>query len=257
MRAALESPKQEVALTHFATTRWSLIRNGGATGAGSDDNEGLAQLCQIYWRPIFTFIYRRGYSAQDAQDLTQDFFLVILEGTLLQSADPRRGRFRSLLIKSLKNFLVDARVKRRTQKRGGDLQFVSWEKWMADAPCQLSLSTQALETSPADALFDLSWAAAIAEEALRRLRMECESKGRRRVYEVLNGYLTTEREDISYQDLSVALGVPEASVKNLLHQFRKRYRGLLREEVAKTVETEAEVKDEIRYLCATLSAGAG
>ena len=83
------------------------------------------------------------------------------------------------------------------------------------------------------------------------------AKGRRRVYEVLNGYLTTEREDISYQDLSVALGVPEASVKSLLHQFRKRYRGLLREEVAKTVETDADVKDEIRYLCATLSAGAG
>ncbi len=182
---------------------------------------------------------------------------MILEGSLLESADPTRGRFRSLLIKSLKNFLVDAQVKRRTQKRGGDLQFVSWEKWMADAPRQLSLSAQTLESAPPEALFDAGWAAAIAEEALRRLRLECESKGRRRVYEVLNGYLTTEREEISYHELSVALGVPEASVKNLLHQFRKRYRVLLREEVAKTVETEAEVKDEIRYLCATLSAGAG
>jgi RNA polymerase sigma factor (sigma-70 family) len=252
--AALES---EDALTHFATTRWSLIRNGHVAGARSDANEGQAQLCQIYWRPIFTFIYRRGYSAPDAQDLTQDFFLVLLEGTLLQSADPARGRFRSLLIKSLKNFLIDARVKRRTRKRGGDLQFVSLEKWMADAPCQLSISAQLLETSPAEALFDLSWAAAIAEEALRRLRTECESKGRRRVYEVLNRYLTTERGDISYQDLSVVLGVPEPSVKSLLHQFRKRYRGLLREEVAKTVESEADVDDEIRYLCATLSAGTG
>ena len=252
--AALES---EDALTHFATTRWSLIRNGHVAGARSDGNEGLAQLCQIYWRPIFTFIYRRGYSAQDAQDLTQDFFLVLLEGTLLQSADPTRGRFRSLLIKSLKNFLIDAGVRRRTRKRGGDLQFVSWEKWMADAPCQLSISAQALETSRPEALFDLGWAAATAEEALRRLRTECESKGRRRVYEVLHRYLTAERGDISYQDLSVALGVPEASVKSLLHQFRKRYRGLLREEVAKTVETDAEVDDEIRYLCATLSVGSG
>ena len=257
MRAVVESPNQEAALTHFATTRWSLIRNRGGTGVAKGGDGDLAQLCQIYWRPIFTFIYRRGYSAQDAQDLTQDFFLVILEGNLLQSADPKRGRFRSLLIKSLKNFLVDAQVKRRTQKRGGNLQFVSWEKWMAEAPGQLSISTQALETSPPEALFDLSWAAAIAEEALRRLRMECESKGRRRVYEVLNGYLTSEREDISYQDLSVALGVPEASVKHLLHQFRTRYRRLLWDEVAKTVETDAEVKDEIRYLCATLSAGAG
>ena len=252
VKAAVEMPERKEALTHFATTRWSLIRNGGAAGEG---NEGLAQLCQIYWRPIFTFIYRRGYSAQDAQDLTQDFFLVLLEGTLLQTADPTRGRFRSLLVKSLKNFLIDARVKRRTQKRGGGLQFVSWEKWMAEAPCQLSISAQALAASPPEALFDLSWAAAIAEEALRRLRTECESKGRRRVYEVLNSYLTTERGDISYQDLSVALGVPEPSVKSLLHQFRARYRALLREEVAKTVETDADVKDEIRYLCAMLSAG--
>lgn len=252
--AALES---NGALTHFATTRWSLIRNGHVAGAQGAADEGLAKLCQIYWRPIFTFIYRRGYSAPDAQDLTQDFFLVILGGTLLQSADPARGRFRSLLIKSLKNFLIDARVKRGRRKRGGNLQFVSLEKWMADAPRQLSISAQALETSPAETLFDLNWAAAIAEEALRRLRTECESKGRRRVYEVLNRYLTTERADISYPDLSVALGVPEPSVKSLLHEFRKRYRGLLREEVAKTVESEAKVDDEIRYLCANLSSRGG
>ena len=257
MRAVAESPKKNEALTHFATTRWSLIRNGRGGVPGSDNNEGLAQLCQIYWRPIFTFIYRRGYSAQDAQDLTQDFFLVILGGNILQSADPKRGRFRSLLIKSLKNFLIDAQVKLRTQKRGGELQFVSWEKWMAEAPCQISISPQTIATSPAEALFDLSWAAAIAEEALRRLRLECESKGRRRVYEVLNGYLTTERGDISYHDLSVALGLPEPSVKSLLHQFRARYRALLREEIAKTVETDADVDDEIRYLCTTLSAGIG
>jgi RNA polymerase sigma-70 factor (ECF subfamily) len=252
-----ESPKRNDALTHFATTRWTLIRNGGGAGRPSAANEGLTQLCQIYWRPIFSFIYRWGYSAQDAQDLTQDFFLVILEGTLLQSADPARGRFRALLIRSLKNFLIDAQVKRRTQKRGGDLQFVSWEKWMSEAPCQVSISAQTIATSPAEALFDLSWAAAIAEEALRRLRTECESKGRRRVYEVLNGYLTMERGEISYQDLSVALGLPEPSVKSLLHQFRARYRALLREEVAKTVETDADVDDEIRYLCATLSAETG
>jgi RNA polymerase sigma-70 factor (ECF subfamily) len=254
---AVAARESEDALTHFATTRWSLIRNGLVAGARNDANEALAQLCQIYWRPIFTFVHRRGYSAPDAQDLTQDFFLVILEGTLLQSADPARGRFRSLLITSLKNFLIDAQAKRRTRKRGGDLQFVSLEKWMANAPCRLSISGQALETSPAEAFFDLSWATAIAEEALRRLRTECESKGRRRVYEVLNRYLTSERGDMSYQDLSVALGVPEPSVKGLLHQFRKRYRGLLREEVARTVESKVDVDDEIRYLCATLSARGG
>ena len=252
--AGLESKD---ALTHFATTRWSLIRNGLVAGIRDDTNEGLAQLCQIYWRPIFTFICRRGYSALDAEDLTQDFFLLILEGTLLQTANPARGRFRSLLIKSLKNFLIDAQARRRRQKRGGDLQFVSWEKWMANAPCQLSISGKVLETCPAEAFFDLSWAAAIAEEALLRLRTACEGKGHRRVYEVLNHYLTSERGDISYQDLSVALGVPEPSLKSLLHEFRRRYRALLREEVAKTVENDVDVDDEIRYLCATLSARGG
>jgi DNA-directed RNA polymerase specialized sigma24 family protein len=244
------------ALTHFATTRWSLIFNGRSAVTGSSENGDLTELCQIYWRPILTFICRRGYPAPDAQDLAQDFFLAILEGKLLQTADPSRGRFRSLLLKSLKNFLIDADVKRRRLKRGGAMQFVSWEQLIAEAPSQLSLSARALKSSPAEALFDLRWAATVAEEALRRLREECESKGHRRVFEVLNSYLTTERADVSYQRLSAALDVPETSVRNLLHQFRARYRGLLREEVAKTVGDDADVDDEIRYLCAALSAGA-
>ena len=249
--AAVESPG---ALTHFVTTRWSLIRQRfGPAGSPSQVDPGLAQLCQIYWRPIFTFIYRRGYSAPDAQDLAQDFFLMIMEGNLLQTADPRRGRFRSLLLRSLKNFLIDVAVKRRRHKRGGQMQFVSWEKWMAEAPAQLALPAAKIESSPAETLFDAGWAAAVAGEALRRLRLECESKGRRRVYEVLHVYLTTERTEISYEELSRALGVTEPSVKSLLHHFRRRYRALLREEVANTVESAANVDDEIRYLCATLS----
>jgi RNA polymerase sigma-70 factor (ECF subfamily) len=231
-----------------------LIRPRCAPEGKSEVDPGLAKLCQIYWRPIFTYIYRRGYPAPDAQDLTQDFFLMLLEGNLLQSADPKRGRFRSLLLKSLQNFLIDAAVKRRRHKRGGGVQFVSWEKWMADAPAQLSIPLATMDSSQPEALFDAGWAAAIAEEALRRLRMECESKGRRRVYEALHQYLTTERAEICYEDLSRILGVPEPTVKSLLHQFRTRYRSLLREEVAKTVESPANVDDEIRYLCATLSA---
>jgi RNA polymerase sigma-70 factor (ECF subfamily) len=178
---------------------------------------------------------------------------MILEGNLLQSADPERGRFRSLLLKSLKNFLIDAAVKSRRHKRGGSVQFVSLEKWMSESPAQLSMPDAAMELSRPEALFDAGWAAATAEEALRRLQMECESKGRRRVYEVLHRYLAVERGEISYEGLSRALGLPEPSVKRLLHHFRTRYRALLREEVAKTVESEANVDDEIRYLCASLS----
>ena len=242
------------AFTHFITTRWSLIRQRCAPGASSEIDPGLAQLCQIYWHPIFTFIYRRGYSAHDAQDLTQDFFIMILEKNLLQSADPNRGRFRSLLLRALNNFLIDAAEKRRRHKRGGQMRFVSWDKWMAEAPGQLFLTAARVEASPPETLFDAGWAAAIAEEALRRLRLECESKGRRRVFTVLQSHLTTDREEICYEKLSRALGVPQLSVKSLLYHFRRRYRELLREEVAKTVESEAKVDDEIRYLCATLSA---
>ncbi len=241
-------------VSRFATTRWSLIRQRFLPGNRTEVDPGVAHLCQTYWRPIFTFIYRRGYPAPDAQDLTQDFFLLLLEGKLLESANPDRGKFRSLLLRSLKNFLIDAAVKRRRHKRGGQVQFVSWDKWMADATPQLSLPAGAMESSPPDSLFDAGWAAAIAAEALCRLRLECESKGRRRVYEVLHKYLTADRTEICYEELSRALGVPEPSVKSLLHHFRARYRALLREEIGKTVESEANVDEEIRYLCATLSA---
>ena len=236
----------------FVTTRWSLILSSLSSDRVNDTNEGLAQLCEIYWRPIFTFVCGRGYSEADAQDLTQDFFVSILEGTLLQTANPARGRFRSLLIKSLKNFLVDDQLRRRTQKRGGHLQFVSWDRSILGV-CPSLGPTHKSQNCP-EILFDAGWAKAVGEEALRRLRIEFEAKGRRRIYDVLHPYLTSERAEISYQSLSAALAITESSVKSLLHQFRIRYRVLLKEEVAKTVDKDVNVDDEIRYLCATLSA---
>jgi len=179
---------------------------------------------------------------------------MMLEGKLLDSADPNQSRFRSLLLRSLKNFLIDAAVKRRRSERSGGVQFVSWERWMAESPAQASISPAAMDGSPPEALFDAGWAAAIAEEALRRLRIECESQGRRRAYAVLHSYLASSGPEIRYDELSGALDLPESSVQDLLHHLRIRYRALLREEVAKTVETEANVDDELRYLCATLSA---
>jgi RNA polymerase sigma-70 factor (ECF subfamily) len=250
--SAVESPG---ALTHFITTRWSLIRQRWTPRRRpADVDPALAQICHIYWRPIFTFIYRRGYTEVDAQDLTQDFFVMIMEGKFLETADPKRGRFRALLLKSLKHFLIDAAARTRRHKRGGQVEFVSWDKWMAEAPPQLARPTGASDSAAPETLFDVGWAAAIAEEALRRLRLECESKGRRRVYRALHPYLGADRSEISYEDLSRALGIPEGAVKRLVHHFRTRYRALLREEIAKTVETDANVDDEIRYLCAILSA---
>jgi RNA polymerase sigma factor (sigma-70 family) len=216
--------------------------------------EALAQLCQTYWRPIFAFICRRGYSVPDAQDLTQDFFVTVLEGNLLDLADPARGRFRSLLLEALRRFLKDASVSRRAQKRGGKVQFVAWDDWMAEVPSRLSIPQQALENLPPERLFDLRWAVTVVERALRRLAEECESYGRRRVFDALSGSLAAERADVHYVDLAKSLGVSEASVKRLLHEMRERYRALLRQEVADTVEKPDSIDDEVRYLCAALAA---
>jgi RNA polymerase sigma factor (sigma-70 family) len=239
----------------FATTRWSVVVSCADSGGNEQKaREALAQLCQTYWRPVFAFICRRGHSVPDAQDLTQDFFVMVLKGQLLQRADPDRGRFRSLLLKALQDFLASAHDKRRAEKRGGGAQFVSWDEWIAEMPSQLAISADQAGTWPAERIFDVRWAATAAEHALRQLGEECENRGRRRVFDVLSDYLAAERQDVSYQKLSKTLGVPESSVKRLIHELRVRYRDLLRVEVAQTVEKPQDVDDELRYLCAALAA---
>ena len=238
----------------FGTTRWSLILS--AAGSNVDDQkarEALAELCRTYWRPVFLFVSRQGYPIEEAQDLTQDFFALILESNWLQRADEHRGRFRSFLLKSLQNFLSHAKERTRAVKRGGRLKFVSWDEWMAEAPSQLSISAETLNYAPPEQLFDLRWAATVAEHALERLREECEAKGRLRLFETLSVHLTSERGDLSYASLAATLGIAEAMVKKQLHNLRKRYRWFLRDEVAHTVANLADIDDEIRHLCATLA----
>ncbi|MGI9088961.1 MAG: RNA polymerase sigma factor [Chthoniobacterales bacterium] len=253
-----ELPHQPV-LGHnrFDTTRWSVVLSSAARDADSaNGQEALSHLCRIYWRPIFAFIFRRGYSESDAQDLTQDFFANLLEGTLLQRADPKRGKFRSLLQKALQNFLIDARDKRMARKRGGDKIFISWDDWMAEAPSQLRVPAQVLETWTAERLFDIRWAATIVGRAVGRLREECENCGRRRVFDSLQESLSNHQSAEAYDGFSRELGVSTSVVRRLVYQLRKRYRELLREEVARTVESEADIDEEIRYLCAVLVAAA-
>jgi RNA polymerase sigma factor (sigma-70 family) len=242
----------------FVTTRWSLILS--AANFGSEEQkarDALAELCKTYWRPIFSFVRARGYSFEDAQDLTQDFFVIIVKGNWLQHADRNRGRFRSLLLRSLQNFLINAAEKAHAHKRGGDVEFVSWDDWMAKVPSQLSLPAQALKSLPPERLFDLAWATTVVEHALQRLREECESKGKLWLFQALSSHLTDERDELSYANLSAELGMAETALKKQLHNMRQRYRSLLRDEVLQTVEDPADVDDEIRYLCASLATGAG
>lgn len=252
-----DAPADAARRGQFDTTRWSLILASLGTGSEEDKaREALAQLCRTYWRPIFAFVCRHGHSIPDAQDLTQDFFVLILKGNLLQRADPERGRFRSLLLKSLQNFLIDAHAREHARKRGGEVQFVAFDEWMAEAPSGLAAPTAEVQSWPAERIFDVRWAATVAEQALRRLQEECESGGRRLVFEALSGSLTAEREDISYQALGRELGVSSAEIKRILHRLRQRYRQLLRQEVAETVAEPGEVDEELRYLVAALAAGA-
>jgi len=240
----------------FSTTRWSVVLSCADSGIESNAaRDALSELCKTYWRPIFAYLCRRGYLTQDAEDLTQDFFSSLLQGPLLKRADPERGRFRSLLLKALQDFLGHATEKLNARKRGGGVKFVSWDDWMAEAPSQLSISAQALNSWSPEQLFDLRWAATVVEQALRRLREECESRKRLRLFETLSVYLTTERADVSYPNLAAILGITESAVKKQIHNLRRRYRWLICEEVAQTIEDPRDVEDEIRYLCATLAAG--
>jgi RNA polymerase sigma factor (sigma-70 family) len=241
----------------FTTTRWSLV----LAGANSDGDQqhaaqALAELCRTYWRPVFSYVCRHGFSTEDAQDITQDFFLMVLKTNWLQQADQSRGRFRSLLLKSVQNFLHNVSDTKQTLKRGGGVEFVRWDAWMAEAPSQLSFPSRTLDSLAPERLFDLRWAATVVDHALRRLREECEGKGRLRLFEGLRDYLTAEHADMSYADLAARLGVAETVVKKQLYNLRQRYRWLLRDEVAHTVENPADVDDEIRHLCAALTATA-
>jgi len=239
----------------FVTTCWNLILSGAdSKGCEHEIRAALAELYRIYWRPIFFFVVRRGYSPEDAEDLTQDFFLRILKGGWLQKADPTRGRFRSLLLKSVQSFLNDAADRTKARKRGGDVSFISWDRWMTEAPLELALSKEALNSWTAERLFDAGWAATVVQRAIQRLREECECKGRLPVFELLNPYLIAERDDISYARLATKLQVAEATVKKLLYHIRQRYRFLLRDEVAQTIADPADVEDELRYLCGALAA---
>jgi DNA-directed RNA polymerase specialized sigma24 family protein len=238
----------------FRTTHWSLILS--AAGSNADDQktrEALAELCRTYWRPVFVFVSRQGYPVEEAQDLTQGFFAMILESNWFRRADEHRGRFRSFLLKSLQNFLSHAEERTRAVKRGGRMTFVSWDEWMAEVPSQLSVPAETLQYILPEQFFDLRWAATVVEHALQRLREECEGKGRLRLFETLSAHLAPGSCEVTYANLAAALGIAETMVKKQLYNLRKRYRWFLRDEVAHTVENLADIDDEIRHLCAVLA----
>ncbi len=234
----------------FATTHWTVVLTAGHSDT-AHARVALEKLCHTYWYPLYAYVRRRGYSPEDAQDLTQEFFTRLLKCNWLERADRQRGKFRSFLLASINHFLADEWDKARAQKRGGGVPPV---------PLQLDAAETRFGHEPADKYtpeqnFERRWALALLEEVLRRLAAEYEQEGRAELFAEVNPCLVGERAAQPYAEIAARLGISEGTVKSSVHRLRQRYRQLLREEIAHTVAGPAEVDEELRHLFAVLSNG--
>ena len=234
--------------TLFVTTHWSIVLNAGH-GETTHAREALEKLCRIYWYPIYACVRRRGHSPEDAQDLTQSFFLRFLEQESVASANPDLGRFRSFLLGALNHFLIDEWKKARTQRRGGGRQILSLD-WAA---AERRFDLEPVDPATPDKAFDKSWATALLEEVLKQLEAEYEHEGKLEMFRVLKQTLTGAREAQPYNTLAQRLGMGDGAVRVAVHRLRKRYRALLEAEIANTVNSPGEVKHEMAHLFQTMA----
>ena len=232
----------------FATTHWSLV---GAASPGEVSQtrarEALEELCRAYWYPLYAFVRSRGYSAVDAQDLTQAFFARIIETDGFAAADRERGRFRSYLLGAMKHFLANEWHRAQTHKRGGRVQFIEFDA--LDPEARYAGASQ--QSDNPEHIFDREWALQTVAEALQQLRDEMTKAGKSEQFEVLKGSLTGE-EQMSRDQIAARLNMSAGAVKVAVHRLRQRYRMLLRAAIAETVSNEADLDDEMRYLVAVL-----
>ncbi|HEY9173427.1 MAG TPA: sigma-70 family RNA polymerase sigma factor [Verrucomicrobiae bacterium] len=238
-----ESPRRSA----FVTTQWSAVLSAGRRDT-AQSRSALEQLCRNYWPPLYAYVRRLGHSPHDAQDLTQEFFARLLENRMVARADPERGRFRSFLLASLKNFLSHEWEKARAQKRGGRSQILSLDLDTAESRC---VQPAAPGSSP-DQAYDRQWALALLDLVLRRLRKEYADCGRDDLFLALKESLSGGRSEIPYRELGARLALSEGAVKVAAHRLRQRYRELLREEIAQTVAGPEEVEAELRQLFVAL-----
>jgi len=228
----------------FATTHWSLV--GAAKGdevSQTRAREALGELCRAYWYPLYAFVRSRGYSAVDAQDLTQGFFARIIETGGFSSADRERGRFRSYLLGAMKHFLANEWHRGQTQKRGGKVQFVEWDALDLEG----RYAGASKQSDDPEQMFDREWAMETIAGALGALRDEMAKAGKSEQFDALKGSLTGEEES-GREEIAARLEMSEGAVKVAVHRLRQRYRNLLRAAVAETVSNEADLDDEMRYL---------
>ena len=247
MSASTGSSAPDSSRPVFVTTHWSVVLSAGRSDT-TRAQDALAKLCRMYWRPLYAYVRRRGYAPHDAEDLTQTFFVRLLERKDVATVSPERGKFRSYLLAAMNHFLSDEWDKARAQKRGGGkviyLDMAAAESHYAEPPA---------ETLTPEKLFDQRWALALLEEVHQRLRQEHEQEGKAAQFEALRFSLMGERSGVPYAELAAQLKLSEGAVKVAVHRLRQRYRTLLRELIAETVATPNEVEEELRYLLRALA----
>lgn len=212
-------------------------------------DRALEELCRTYWFPLYAYVRRRGHTKEDAEDLTQAFFARFLAKNDLEGLRAERGRFRAFLLASLKHFLANEWDKSQRQKRGGGTAHLSLDWQTADTQFQVA-ATQ--EPSP-DRAFDREWAVALLAKVIERLRAECEGEGRGKQFAELKVFLTAGKGTLSHAEAARALGLDEGAVRVAVHRLRKRYRQLLRDEIAQTLADPAAVDEEMRALFGAFS----
>ena len=232
--------------SRFPTTRWTLVVAAGDPQR-KEARSALVSLCENYWYPLYAYLRRRGYPADQAQDLTQDFFIRLLEGRYLDRADPEKGRFRSFLLTSLKFFVADEEDRQRAHKRGGG----------AVVSLEFSFGEERYQREPAhdetpERIFERRWALTVLDRVIERLRNEFVQHGRPEHFDRLKVFLLG-RSDAPYAALALEMKTSEGALKVAIHRLRKRYRELFRQEIADTVADPAEVESELRFLAGVLT----
>ena len=206
--------------------------------------EALEKLCRAYWYPLYVFVRRQGNSPEDAQDLTQDFFSRLLDKNYFAKADPDRGKFRTFLLRSLKNFLINEWKRAGRLKRGGGVEFLFIDANVAED----RYATEPANESNPDAAYEQRWAVTLIEQVLTALHQEFNAADKARLFEELKGFIWGDKSTASYGEIAGHLNLTEGTVKVAVHRLRQRFRELLRAEVAHTVARPEDIDGELRHL---------
>jgi RNA polymerase sigma factor (sigma-70 family) len=232
----------------FTTTHWSVVL--AAQDRSPAAEAALEKLCRTYWWPLYGFVRRQGYGPEQAQDLTQGFFALLLERRDLDVVRREKGRLRSYLLVSLKNFLAKARRRELAVKRGECRALVPLDELLARERADL----EPADTWTADRIFERRWALTLLEQVLTRLQNEYRSAGNAKLFDCLKEFLSDEPGRRSQAEAAAELGMTENAVKQAFHRLRQRYRQLLRDEIAQTVAVPGDVEDELRHFISVLQA---